>query len=610
MEITASKRQLLDIANRIVERDYVKNRPQILQEVESLLSDIHRDFYTVVVLGEFKRGKSTFVNAILGEPLLPMDILPETAVISAIMYDEAPRLSVVSSDGSEIEGEVSRDYLQKFSAQTAAQSDLASIRYIKIGYPIEMLKNRVVLVDTPGVSDLNQQRSDVTYRFLPCANTVIFLLDTNAPLKKTEKDFIEQQLVPLGITDIMFLVNKYDCVDEEEDEDLLDELQERLSNAFGLGKTDGMLDRIELFPISAKQALEASQNDDAELMELSGMPRVLKRLQELLTEGRMEQTKVNAHRKRLYFLFDRLMRDMDSSRMMKQADADTLQQYCDCLDSMLAERERKKDNIRNYTERAKESIYEMADKSLSFFQNKLSEEVCDHIEAFRGTDFKEYVEQNIPRMVKKNIESWGGLYGSHLDEALVALENELARGLSYYFNRQVRLVAEGAGGLKSSKAVFSLEATDISNVNLQAGAIAAVGSLGLLAIVGGIAMPLISLAALPFLREKMLKEKLASAKEEVLPAAKAQVVKAVALLRQEVHKYIDQRAENIISNTEYAYEHILLKMRQDAENEILLKQEAKSDAQQEIRFLMQGMEEVGKWKEQLSKCESYEEERK
>ena len=130
MEITASKRQLLDIANRIVERDYVKNRPQILQEVESLLSDIHRDFYTVVVLGEFKRGKSTFVNAILGEPLLPMDILPETAVISAIMYDEAPRLSVVSSDGSEIEGEVSRDYLQKFSAQTAAQSDLASIRYI------------------------------------------------------------------------------------------------------------------------------------------------------------------------------------------------------------------------------------------------------------------------------------------------------------------------------------------------------------------------------------------------------------------------------------------------------------------------------------------------
>ena len=113
-----------------------------------------------------------------------------------------------------------------------------------------------------------------------------------------------------------------------------------------------------------------------------------KRLQELLTEGRMEQTKVNAHRKRLYFLIDRLMRDMDSSRMMKQADADTLQKYCTKLDSMLAEREHKKGNIRNYAERGKESIYEIADKSLLFFQNKLSEEVCDRIEAFRGGGFQ------------------------------------------------------------------------------------------------------------------------------------------------------------------------------------------------------------------------------
>lgn len=601
VDIKTSKQQLLDIVSQVTNREYVKNRPQFLHGLNSLISDIHRDFYTVVVLGEFKRGKSTFVNAILGKSLLPMDVLPETAVISAIMYDDQPCLGVIHSDGTETEGDVSREFLQRFSAQSAAQDDLADISYIKIGYPVEMLKDRVVLVDTPGVSDMNQQRSDVTYQFLPRANTVLFLLDANSPLKKTEKDFIEQQLVPLGITDIMFLVNKYDCVDEEEDEDLLDELQERLSNAFGIGKTDALLNQIELFPISAKQALEACQNNDAELMALSGMPAVKDRLQELLTEGHREQTKVTAYRKRLYFLIDKLGRDLDSSKMMKQADVDTLQQYCDKLDAMLAERKQKKNNIRNYAEQGKESIYEMADKSLAFFQNKLSEEVCDNIEAFRGTDFKEYVEQSIPRMVKKNIEGWSGLYGHHLDEAMSALENELARGLSYYFNQQVRLVAEGIGGLKYSKAMFNLEATDISNVNLQAGAIAAVGSLGLLAVVGGVAMPLVSLAALPFLREKMLKEKLAAAKEEVIPAAKAQIVKAVSLLRQEVHKYIDQRTENIISNTEYAYEHILLNMRQEAEKEIFSKQETKSETQQEIRLLLQGMEEIDCWKGYLSK---------
>lgn len=601
MEIAASKRQLRDILNLMIERGYVKNRLNFINEINSLITAIQRDFYTVVVLGEFKRGKSTFVNAILGEPLLPMDVLPETATISAIMYDDEPRLSVVNFDGLETKGELSSKYLQKFSAQVANQSDLESIRYIKIGYPIEILKNRVVLVDTPGVSDMNQQRSDVTYQFLPCANTVIFLLDANSPLKKTEKDFIEQQLVPLGITDIMFLVNKYDCVDEEEDEDLLDELQERLSNAFAVGKTNALLEHIDIFPISAKQALEACQNNDTKLLEISGMLKVKERLHELLTEGYMEQTKVIAHRKRLYFLLDRLLRDMDSSVMMKQADTETLQQYCDKLDEMLAERANKKNNIRRYAECGKEIIYEMADKSLSFFQGKLLDEVCDNIEAFRGTDFKEYVEQNIPRMVKKNIESWSGLYGPHLDEALSAMENELARGLSYYFNQQVKLVTDGIGGLKSSKPIFKIEATDISSVNLQAGAIAAVGSLGLLAVVGGVAMPLISLAALPFLREKMLKEKLATAKEEVLPATKKQIIAAVDLLRNEVHKYIDQRTEMIVSNTEYAYEHILLELKQDAEREVSLKQEAKYEAEQEIILLTQGMEEIKNWKEEISK---------
>ena len=119
MEIAASKRQLLDIVDQVSARDYVKSRPQFLHELNSLMSDIHRDFYTVVVLGEFKRGKSTFINAILGEPLLPMDVLPETAVISAIMYDDEPCIGVVHSDGTATEGEVSREYLQRFSAQSA-----------------------------------------------------------------------------------------------------------------------------------------------------------------------------------------------------------------------------------------------------------------------------------------------------------------------------------------------------------------------------------------------------------------------------------------------------------------------------------------------------------
>ena len=57
----------------------------------------------------------------------------------------------------------------------------------------ELLDKNITLVDTPGVSDINEQRCEVTYGFVPKANAVIFLLDAVAPLKATEKEFIEEK---------------------------------------------------------------------------------------------------------------------------------------------------------------------------------------------------------------------------------------------------------------------------------------------------------------------------------------------------------------------------------------------------------------------------------
>lgn len=238
MKIEMLKKLIVDTQKiDAVKRDELSSR-----SLYALQRDIDKNFFTVVVLGEFKRGKSTFVNALLGTPLLPMNILPETATINAIMYSEKPLLSIVYMDGRQEEGEPTYEFLQNFSARENNEERLNKIKYIKIGYPLDILKRRIVLVDTPGVSDLNQQRCDITYRFLPKANAVLFLLDANSPLKKSEKEFVEKQLFSLGIKDIIFLVNKYDCIDEEEeDDDFLDEIKARLSEAFHIGEKGAVL---------------------------------------------------------------------------------------------------------------------------------------------------------------------------------------------------------------------------------------------------------------------------------------------------------------------------------------------------------------------------------
>lgn len=203
--IDARKQEILADIKKLSDMECVHQSGKA-NALNELTSDIQEDFFTIVVLGEFKRGKSTLVNALLGEKILPTDVLPETATINAIMHSETPTLSVVMRDGNEEHGEVSGRFLKKFSAQNP-QAVAEKVKYIKIGYPADILQQNVVIVDTPGVSDINEQRCEVTYRFLPKANVILFLLDANSPLKKTEKDFIDQHLLPLGIDHILFLAN-------------------------------------------------------------------------------------------------------------------------------------------------------------------------------------------------------------------------------------------------------------------------------------------------------------------------------------------------------------------------------------------------------------------
>lgn len=547
------------------------------------------------MLGEFKRGKSTFVNALLGTPLLPMNILPETATINAIMYNDKPMLSVVRMDGSQEEGEVSYEYLQQFSASNSNDEALKSIKYIKIGYPLDLLKNRIVLVDTPGVSDLNQQRCDITYQFLPKANAVIFLLDANSPLKKSEKEFIETELFPLGIRDIIFLANKYDCIDEEEDgDDFLDDLKIRLSKAFQVDKVDAPLKEIEIYPVSALDALDGIEEHNSDKVRTSGILQIKKRLIDILQYGDLEKRKVISYNYRLQIILKQLIKFIESYKAIKESDRESLQKACDALLEIQEKRENNKKNIRAYAEKQKATIYAMTDKSIRYFQRKLTEEIMDSIQSYNGADFKEFVEHKIARSIKNNFENWVRNYTPYVDTALSKMGQELANGLSWYLKKKIQILTNRDGELKITRDIMNVEAEDVSIVNLQAGVAAAVGAVGLLAVLGSVVMPFVSMAALPYLRQKMLKEKLQTAKINVIPVVQQQIAEGINRLQYETHKYIDRQTENIIMNTEYAYQNILNQMQENINKECAERKKKKSNTEYELRKIEMLLHEVQK----------------
>ena len=216
-----------------------------------------------------------------------------------------------------------------------------------------------------------------------------------------------------------------------------------------------------------------------------------------------------------------------------------------------------KKSIAAYTEEAKEQIISMADKSIAHFHERLKSDVSDMLDVYQGQGFKEYVEIQVTKRIRNNYENWLGMYSAHIDTLLRKLEVELSQGLSYHFKQQIRVQTDVGREISNDGFLISIEAEDISGVNVEAGTKAAVVGIGLFAIAGGGFLPLISLAALPFMREKMLKDRLAAAKEAARPELFSQIAQYTERMQQNVHEYIENRCNVIVQNTEFAYEKVL-----------------------------------------------------
>jgi predicted GTPase len=231
-----------------------------------LVQKLQADRFHLVVVGEFNHGKSTFVNALLGGHILPVGVTPTTACIHHVEYAEQASAAVVKQDGTrrDIPFEEVRRYM------VGADGDPDAVKHLEVFYPADLLKERIVLVDTPGVNDLSLTRSDITYSYIPKSDAVLFLLDAGQPLKESERVFLQEKLLAQSRNKIVFVVTKRDIWDASEEKEALayirNELQRICPNA-------------PLFPVSAEKALDGKRAE-------SGLDELTAHLTTFLAEER------------------------------------------------------------------------------------------------------------------------------------------------------------------------------------------------------------------------------------------------------------------------------------------------------------------------------------
>ena len=591
MSTLEAKKKLKAVLHELLAQNFVQENPAAYEKLMELQQDIKNDFFVVVVLGEFKRGKSTFINALIGSDLLPTDVLPETATINALIYNEKSELEIIMQDGSVEHGQVERSFLERFSAKNQTE-EYSKIKYLKIGYPFKLLNNNVVIVDTPGVSDLNEQRCDVTYNFIPKANAVLFLLDANSPLKKSEIDFIEEKLLAQGIDNIIFLVNKYDNIDDEEDEDFWENLQVHMLKVFS--ESEYPLKALNMYPLSAKMALRGVLENKQAFIDASGITEIKSALQKTVSEGRVEEEKLARYKARVQTVLLGLGSELENKRALKSADMDKLREAQAGLQELFDEQLENKQKLAGFVEEEKKNIIAMTDKSLRFFYKRLEDRIIDDVQFYKGLDFKDYVEQRVSKAIQRELENWLMSYAPNIDVLLRTMEREIARGISYRFNQKIALNANFGGKVSSGGYGVNVTALDVSNATVKAGALTA-GGAGLLMLIGGpVLMPFISMAAFPFLQRRFLEDQLATAKEQVIPSIQEQLADCILLIQQELHKYIDEKSTTIIKNSEYAYDTVLEDLRLRIDAEIDEKKQVSNDLGGEIAKLSAEIDSINK----------------
>lgn len=185
-----------------------------IEDGERMLRRRLTEPFHLVVTGDFKRGKSMLINALLGRETVPTAVTPETATINEISWGEEPSCEAVLENGRRIR--LSPEDIRRDSIESLKKELPSPIRFVRLRENIPLLKD-ITLVDTPGTGELMQAFDSQISAYLAGADAVIFVLSARSPLSLTEQAFLSSSVRPRSFSRILAVMNQCDCLDAEED---------------------------------------------------------------------------------------------------------------------------------------------------------------------------------------------------------------------------------------------------------------------------------------------------------------------------------------------------------------------------------------------------------
>lgn len=199
------------------------------------------DPFTIVVCGDFKRGKSSLINALLGEDICPTNVTTETVTLNRISYG-AHSNDAVLSDGRRItltDEELERDTLEELMEQVGER-----ICRLEVTRPNPFLED-ITIIDTPGLGDAEKDFSDDVAHALQQADAVIYVFSASYPLSMSEQLYLKTKILPQRYTSLFLVSNYSDLLGNQEDFDRMGMLMEERVSGLLSGQKPYMVSALD-----------------------------------------------------------------------------------------------------------------------------------------------------------------------------------------------------------------------------------------------------------------------------------------------------------------------------------------------------------------------------
>jgi hypothetical protein len=244
----------------------------------------HGQFHLAIV-GQFKRGKSSVVNALLGAAVLPTGVIPLTAVPTFIQWANRPAIHVHFGNGKRPElfdvsdvQEIQR-VLFRFVTEEGNPRNHLGVDRVDLFFPSSFLEGGLVLIDTPGIGSTLAHNTRAAKRVLPECDAALFVVSVDPPI--TEAEIAHLNDVCPHVTRLMFALNKIDHLQICEYTSALAFLTQVLREQLSLSAAP------PIFCLSARQALDAKSAGDTQALETSGLPKLEQYLREFLANDKV-----------------------------------------------------------------------------------------------------------------------------------------------------------------------------------------------------------------------------------------------------------------------------------------------------------------------------------